>query len=163
VPLTLKDGRFALPLSGETNEGRGSYLLFLDAGGKTWTPGGFVNGGSQPTVIQRDDGTLLSLLRQDPRIPMATSSDGGQTWSEATPTGLKNPGSGIAMTKLKSGRIVLIFNDTDQSDRYPLSIIQSTDDGKTWEEQRTLEADWGEFSYPSIIQADDGMVHVSYM
>ncbi len=162
VPLTLKDGRFALPLSGETNEGRGSYLLFLGSDGKTWTPGGFVNGGSQPTVIQRDDGSLLALLRQDPRIPMATSTDGGKTWSKATPTNLKNPGSGIAMTKLKSGRIVLIFNDTDQSDRYPLSIIQSTDDGKTWEEQRTLEADWGEFSYPSIIQTGDGMIHVGY-
>lgn len=162
VPLTLKNGRFALPLSGETNEGQGSYLLFLGGDGKTWTPGGFMNGGSQPTVIQRDDGSLLALLRRDPRIPMATSSDGGATWSEATPTNLKNPGSGIAMTKLKSGRVVLIFNDTDQSDRYPLSIIQSTDDGKTWEEQRTLEADWGEFSYPSIIQTEDGMVHVSY-
>ena len=66
------------------------------------------------------------------------------------------------MTKLKSGRVVLIFNDTDESDRYPLSIIQSTDDGQTWEEQRTLEADWGEFSYPCIIQSEDGMIHVSY-
>lgn len=41
-----------------------------------------------------------------------------------------------------------------------MSIIQSTDDGKTWK-QRTLEAD-GELSYPSIIQTDDGMIDVSY-
>lgn len=162
VPLMLKDGRLALPDSGETEEGRGSFLLFLGEDGKTWTPGGLMNGGSQPTVIQRDDGGLLSLMRSHPRITMALSSDGGKSWSEGVPTELKNPGSGIAMTKLKSGRVLLVFNDTDQSDRYPLSIIQSTDDGNTWEEQRTLEADWGEFSYPSIIQADDGMIHISY-
>jgi predicted neuraminidase len=162
VPLTLKDGRLALPISGETDEGRGSFLLYLGADGKTWTPSGFMNGGSQPTVIQRDNGELLSLMRAHPRITMAVSADEGKTWSDGVSTELKNPGSGIAMTKLKSGRIVLVFNDTDQSDRYPLSIIQSTDDGKTWTEQRTLEADWGEFSYPSIIQADDGMIHVSY-
>jgi predicted neuraminidase/peroxiredoxin len=162
VPLMLKEGRLALPISGETEEGRGSFLLFLGGDGKTWTPSGFMNGGSQPTVIQRDNGELLSLMRSHPRITMAVSGDAGKTWSNGTATELKNPGSGIAMTKLKSGRVVLVFNDTDQSDRYPLSIIQSTDDGKTWTEQRTLEADWGEFSYPCIIQADDGMIHISY-
>jgi len=162
VPLTLQDGRLALPISGETTEDRGSFLLYLNAGSDTWTRGGFAHGGSQPTVIQRDNGDLLSLMRGKPRIPQSISTDGGATWSESRPTELKNPGSGIAMTRLKSGRVVLVFNDTDQSDRYPLSIIQSFDGGETWEEQRTLEADWGEFSYPSIIQADDGTIHVSY-
>jgi predicted neuraminidase len=162
APLTLQDGRFALPISGETSEGRGSFLLFLAADGKTWTRGGFANGGSQPTVIQRDNGDLLALLRRDPRIPQVLSTDGGQTWSEPVATDLKNPGSGIAMTRLKSGRVLLVFNDTDGEDRYPLSITQSFDGGVTWEEQRTLEADWGEFSYPCIIQASDGTVHVSY-
>jgi len=162
VPLTLNDGRLAVPISGETSEGSGSYLLYLGKDGQSWTRGGFANGGSQPTVIQRDNGDLLALMRHKPRIPQVLSTDNGATWSDATSTDLKNPGSGIAMTRLKSGRVVLVFNDTDQSDRYPLSIIQSFDGGETWEGQRTLEADWGEFSYPSIIQSSDGMIHVSY-
>ena len=162
IPLTLNDGRFALPISGRTSKGYGSFLLYLDADGKNWTQGGFSKGGGQPTIIQRDNGDLLNLMRKEPRIPMTVSTDGGMTWSEPVDTPLKNPGSGIAMTRLKSGRVVLVFNDTDQSDRYPLSIIQSFDEGITWEEQRTLEADWGEFSYPSILQASDGTIHVSY-
>lgn len=162
VPLTLQDGRFALPISGESPKGEGPFLLYLGADGATWSQGGVMERGSQPTVIQRDNGELLALLRGKPRISSSTSSDGGQTWSPVTRTELKNPGAGIAMTRLKSGRVVLVFNDTDQSDRYPLSIIQSTDGGRTWEEQRTLEADWGEFSYPCIIQTSDGMIHVSY-
>jgi predicted neuraminidase len=162
IPLSLQDGTFALPVSGRTSKGYGSFLLYLDADGKTWTQGGFSKGGGQPTIIQRDNGDLLNLMRKNPRIPMTLSTDGGKTWSEPTDTPLKNPGSGIAMTRLKSGRVVLVFNDTDQSDRYPLSITQSFDEGVTWEEQRTLEADWGEFSYPSILQASDGTIHVSY-
>lgn len=162
VPLMLQDGRLALPISGETQEGRGSFLLYLQKGGDAWTRGGFASGGSQPTVIQRDNGDLLALMRSKPRIPQVVSTDGGATWGAPADTDLKNPGSGIAMTRLKSGRVLLVYNDTDQSDRYPLNIIQSTDGGMTWEAQRTLEADWGEFSYPCIIQSSDGMIHVSY-
>lgn len=162
VPLTLQDGRLALPISGETNEGRGSFLMYLGEDGSSWTRGGFADGGSQPTVIQRDNGDLLALMRNHPRITQVVSTDNGTTWSAPETTDLKNPGSGIAMTRLASGRVVLVFNDTDESDRYPLSITQSFDGGKTWEEQRTLEADWGEFSYPSVIQASDGMIHVTY-
>jgi predicted neuraminidase len=66
------------------------------------------------------------------------------------------------MTKLTSGRVVLVFNDTDQDDRTPFNLIQSYDDGETWTDLRTLEADWGEFSYPSMIQASDGMIHITY-
>ena len=162
VPITLNDDRLALPVSGRTSKGSGSFLLYLSNDGTTWTQGGFAQGGSQPTIIQRDNGDLLALMRRHPRIPQVISIDGGQTWSEPATTGLKNPGSGIAMTRLQSGRVVLIFNDTEHDARYPLSILQSTDGGRSWKGQRTLEADWGEFSYPSVIQASDGTIHVSY-
>ncbi|MCC6490924.1 MAG: exo-alpha-sialidase [Candidatus Hydrogenedentes bacterium] len=163
VPLTLDDGTLALPVSGEADETHGSFLLYLQNDGKTWTRSGFVRGGGgQPTVVQRDNGELLCLMRHQPRIMQSVSTDRGATWSAPIATDLKNPDSGIAMTKLKSGRLVLVFNDTDQDDRTPFNIIQSHDDGATWTDLRTLEADWGEFSYPSIIQASDGMIHITY-
>ena len=163
LPLTLADGRFGIPLSGEGPEGYGgSYLLFLDPSGPTWTRGGNVRPGGQPTVIQRDNGDLLMLMRNYRRTRQSVSSDGGATWSESVATDLKNPGSAICMTKLASGRILLVFNDTDVSDRTPFNLIQSNDDGKTWEDIRILEADWGEFSYPSIIQSSDGLIHLTY-
>ncbi|MCL4692911.1 MAG: exo-alpha-sialidase [Candidatus Hydrogenedentes bacterium] len=163
VPLTLDNGTLALPISGEAEDRYGSFLLYLQEDGKSWKPGGFIRGGGgQPTVIQRDNGDLLCLMRDQPRIPMSISTDRGFTWSDPVKTELKNPDSGIAMTKLASGRVLVVFNDTDQSDRTPLSLIQSYDDGETWKDIRVLEQDWGEFSYPSIIQASDGTVHVTY-
>ncbi len=163
APLTLDNGTLALPISGETEDRYGSFLLYLEDDGATWKPGGFIRGGGgQPTVIQRDNGDLLCLMRHQPRIMQSVSTDRGLTWSAPEKTELKNPDSGIAMTKLKSGRLVLVFNDTDQDDRTPLNLIQSYDDGKTWTDLRTLEADWGEFSYPCIIQTSDGMIHLTY-
>jgi predicted neuraminidase/peroxiredoxin len=162
LPLTLKDGTFALPVSGESAGNRGSYLMLLQPDGVTWTRSGVATGGSQPTVIQRDNGDLLSLMRRQPRIMESVSTDGGKTWSNSKPTDLKNPGSGICMTRLKSGRIVLAFNDTDQDDRTPFNVIQSYDGGETWMDIRILEADWGEFSYPSIMQSSEGRIHLTY-
>ena len=163
LPLTLADGRFAIPMSGEGRQAHGgSYLLFLDPAGPTWARSGYVRGGSQPTVIQRDSGELLMLMRSSPRIRQSLSPDGGVTWSDSEATELKNPGSGICMTRLKSGRILLAFSDTDGDDRTPFNLIQSDDGGATWTNLRTLEADWGEFSYPSILQASDGRIHLTY-
>jgi len=163
VPLTLDNGTLALPISGEAEDRYGSFLLYLQDDGRTWKPGGaIVGGGGQPTVIQRDNGDLLCLMRSQPRIPQSVSTDRGLTWSTPVKTELKNPDSGIAMTKLTSGHLVLVFNDTDREDRTPFNLIQSYDDGETWTDLRTLEADWGEFSYPSIIQTSDGMIHITY-
>ena len=163
LPFTLSDGRFGIPMSGEGPQGHGgSYILFLDPAVPTWTRSAFVRGGSQPTIIQRGTGELLMLMRSSPRIRQSISADGGATWSASQATELKNPGSGICMTKLRSGRVLLAFNDTDGDDRTPFNLIQSTDDGITWQDLRTLEADWGEFSYPSIIQASDGRIHLTY-
>lgn len=59
--------------------------------------------------------------------------------------------------------------------RHPLILATSTDLGLTWREDLVLEADAtlrsshdergafvGDYSYPSIIQSNDGLVHVSY-
>jgi predicted neuraminidase len=160
IPLTLPDGRFALPVSGETKDDDGSFLLVRGAG-NTWTRSGIMPGASQPTVIARDNGELLSLMRSRPRIKQSVSKDNGETWSKPVASVLNNPGAGIAMTKLKSGRVVLVYNNSEDS-RSPLNLIQSTDDGETWGDLRTLESDPGPYSYPCIYQADDGTVHVAY-
>jgi predicted neuraminidase/peroxiredoxin len=162
APFTMKDGRFALPISGHVDSVYAGFLLVLEPDNRTWKRFGLMPGGEQPTVIQRDSGELLCLMRGEPRILQSVSGDGGTTWTTPRRTELKCPDSGIAMTKLKSGRVLLAYNDTDKSDRTPFNVIQSTDDGKTWGEMKAIEQDWGEFSYPCIVQSSDGMVHLTY-
>ncbi|MCL4219497.1 MAG: glycoside hydrolase, partial [Candidatus Hydrogenedentes bacterium] len=71
------------------------------------------------------------------------------------------PGSGIAMTRLASGRIVLVYNDS-VDERSPLSVAWSTDEGATWAEPLKLEANPGEYSYPCVTQSEDGKIHATY-
>lgn len=77
-----------------------------------------------------------------------------------TLTDLPNPNSGTDAVTLADGRHLLIYNHSEKG-RSPLNIAVSTN-GKSWTPALTLETEPGEFSYPAIIQAADGTVHVTY-
>lgn len=89
------------------------------------------------------------------------SSDGGLSWNPAAPTELRNPDAGIAMTRLRNGHLVLVFNDSETA-RTPLSIARSLDEAKTWESPLILESNPGEYSYPCVIQDSSGRLHITY-
>jgi predicted neuraminidase len=63
--------------------------------------------------------------------------------------------------RLADGRIVLACNPVREG-RTPLSLLTSSDNGETWPWRSDLETEPGEYSYPSIIQASDGRIHVVY-
>lgn len=160
-PITLKDGSLLLPVEGIEDGIDGSDFLTRIAIGAPWQKAGFTPKGSQPAVIERDDGTLLALLRHPLWITEIISKDAGRTWTPPVATKLKNPDSGIAMTKLANGHLVLVYNDAIAA-RTPLSITRSLDEGKTWEKPLHLESNPGEYSYPCVIQSTDGLIHVTY-
>jgi predicted neuraminidase len=95
------------------------------------------------------------------------SEDGGKTWSKIAPTDLPNPNAGTDAVTLSDGRQLLVYNHTVRSGSFPsgrqMLNVAVSDDGKTWKPMLTLEKeDRSEFSYPAVIQAADGKVHITY-
>lgn len=160
-PVLLASGELVLPVEAIVDGVEGSVFLVGDDGGQAWSRGGFTAGGSQPAVIQRDDGSLFALMRKAPRLTQIESTDRGATWTEALPSTLRNPDAGISMTRLANGHLIVVFNDSELA-RTPLSMARSLDEGRSWETPLQLESNPGEYSYPCVIQTADDMVHVTY-
>ena len=83
-------------------------------------------------------------------------------------TSLPNNNSGTDAVTLKDGRQLLVYNhvlppgDLAKGARTPLNVALSKD-GKTWYASLVLEdSPVGQYSYPSVIQSADGMIHIVY-
>jgi len=178
-PIVLKNGDYLLPIYHETGHdpervGPDSTSLFLrfDPAQKTWTKTGPIRspkGNIQPSVVQLTDSDLLAYCRRggdyDPKtigyIVRAESHDGGMTWGEGRDSGFPNPNAAIELLKLKSGRLLLIYNDS-MSRRTPLTAALSSDQDRTWPYRRNICEGDRDFAYPSAFQARDGRIHLVF-
>jgi len=123
----------------------------------------------QPSILFHKDGSLQALCRSQNRAILETwSKDNGRTWSPLAATSLPNNNSGTDAVTLKDGRQLLVYNHVlpppgkSKGERSPLNVAVSPD-GKTWYAALVLENDTlGQYSYPSVIQSSDGMVHIVY-
>jgi predicted neuraminidase len=77
-----------------------------------------------------------------------------------TPTVLPNPNSGIDLLRLQSGRLLLAFNNS-KTVRTPLNVALAEED-ESWGWIQTIEDEPGEFSYPTLVQSDEGQIHMAY-
>ena len=165
-PLVLPDGSVLVPLANE-NVNMAAMAVAHD-GGARWTFSSLVPtaGVIQPSVIRLGDGTLQAYFRDargTGRIARSTSADQGRTWSAATATELPNPSGGIEAIVLGSGAIAVVHNDHSGQERDRLSIALSNDGGRTWPTRKAIvHVAGGRFDYPSIIQARDGRIHVTF-
>ncbi|MDX2036533.1 MAG: sialidase family protein [Isosphaeraceae bacterium] len=163
----LPSGRWIWPLYCDTFSA--SIMAISDDKGKTWRASapiiGF--GAIQPSVVRKDDGTLVAFMRENGptrRIRVSESKDQGETWSTVKSTDFPNPGAGVEATRLANGHWALIYNDLERG-RNRLAVSISDDEGKTWKWTRHLEdypPGGGSYHYPSIMQGSDGLIHTSY-
>jgi hypothetical protein len=168
-PTVLRDGRYLLGLYSDGFSFAAAAAS--DDEGATWTfTGPIVGAGAvQPSFGERDDGTVVAYLRDNGPAPklaqLAESSDRGTTWSVARDhLDLPEPGAGVDLLVLRSGRWLLFHND-DPSGRHRLAVSISTDQGRTFPRRRWIEsaaAGEARFHYPSAIQTRDGLIRVTY-
>ena len=173
-PVLLKDSTLLAPSSTEGSGGWRVHFEYTKDFGKTWKKTDPINDGKstgiiQPSVLTYPDGSLQALCRSQNRAVIESrSTDGGKSWSEAKAIGLPNNNSGIDAVTLADGRQLLVYNHVLPPDgksngqRSPLNVAISND-GKIWYAALILEdSPISEYSYPSVIQTSDGMVHFIY-
>jgi predicted neuraminidase len=165
-PVLLSNGVLLCPSSTE-NKGWRIHMEMTDDMGVTWERTSALNnrkyGIIQPTVLIHKDGLLQILCRSTKSSIMTSwSTDSGRTWSGPETSGLPNPNSGIDGVTLKSGVQLLVYNHLVKG-RNMLNVAIS-EDGKKWEAAVLIEhgEEGSEYSYPAVIQTEDGMVHITY-
>lgn len=153
-----------------------AHIEFTKDFGKTWTKTEAINDPKilqaiQPSILKYADGRLQILCRsRNTTLNESWSSDGGKTWSEMKASALPNNNSGTDAVTLKDGRQLLVYNHNlpnsswvnGKGPRTPLNVAISKD-GKTWNAALVLEdSPISQYSYPSVIQTKDGLVHIVY-
>ena len=173
-PVLLSNGTLLLPSS---TEGNGWHLRMESTPdfGKTWVMGDTISRGKQkinaiqPSILFHKDGSIQAIGRTKNRAIFSTfSKDNGKTWSDVELIGLPNNNSGTDAVTLKNGKHLLVYNHVlppgteAKGPRTPLNVSIS-DDGIHWKAALVLEdSKISQYSYPSMIQSKDGMVHIVY-
>ena len=129
-------------------------------------------GAIQPSLLDWQNGKIQILVRTRQKvIAESWSSDSGKTWSPLAAIGLPNPNSGIDAIRLQDGRALVVYNP-NATNRATLSLALSPD-GSKWTHaghiettldsgQPNLAYNAAELSYPAVIQASDGQIHLTY-
>lgn len=163
--IVVSNGCWLAPASNEQGNRWDSFVDISKDQGSTWGKSNVISlkhseqeskeGVIQPSLWESELGHIHMLLRSNKGyIYRSDSYDFGQNWCDPYATVLPNNNSGLDVTKLENGALVLAYNPTEKNwgKRTPISLSVSVDNGDTWSEPYNLEYTIeGEYSYPAII------------
>lgn len=171
-PIIINDSILIHPSSTEGN-GWKIHFEISDVKAKKWFSKFDVEAKNidaiQPTLLIHDNKKIQAICRTRNRYLAETwSYDGGKHWTKLKLISLPSTNSGIDAITLKDGTHLLVYNHVfpekgkNKGPRTPLNIAISKD-GKNWYASLVLESDpEGQYSYPSVIQSNDGLIHIVY-
>ncbi|MCC6125639.1 MAG: exo-alpha-sialidase [Pirellulales bacterium] len=181
--LELKSGRLLLPMHGGTGEQgkqkNDAWCYLSDDRGKSWRPSrGRIElpqrGAMEPSVAQFEDGALAMSLRTQLGGPyLSRSTDEGETWEKARPSGLESGESCTCLRRIPgTNQLVLFWNNAKfvpqghhhYGERTPLTAAVSADAGKTWRVAGDIAADpRAEYTNLGCTFTSQGRAIVTYM
>lgn len=174
-------GRHTVLSYGSGDEGRTwQRSNIIDLGGA-----GHHSGATEATVEQLRDGRLWMLIRTNWNVFWeAFSEDDGRSWRVIRPTAIDASSSPGLVKRLKSGRLVLVWNRLNPEGRtdFPLrddrnfaevpasvhrlelAVALSDDDGRTWTRPAVVaRVKKGSLAYPYLFEARPGELWITTM
>jgi predicted neuraminidase len=178
-PIVLHNGDYLLPIYHETGHdteftGFDSTSLFLryEVAKQQWKQTGPIRaavGSIQAAAVEVSPNHLIAYSRRcgnyEPTtngwVVRSESRDGGWTWSEGKNSAFPNPNAAIDFIKLRSGSLLLVYNDS-MNDRTPLTLALSTDQDRTYPHRRNVAEGPFDYAYPLAVQGKDGRIHLIF-
>jgi predicted neuraminidase len=178
-PIVLHNGDYLLPLYFETGfdpeftaPGSSGLFLHYDLKKKEWKQTGRIKsatGNIQPVPVEMENDFLIAYVRRGGNFEPTTngwviraeSHDGGWTWSEGVNSQFKNPNAAVDFIKLRSGNLLLVFND-NMNERTPLTVALSPDKDRAWPWRRNVAEGPFDYAYPMAVQTRDGKIHLIF-
>jgi len=175
-------GRHAVLTYSSTDDGQTWQASnLIDLGGQ-----GHHGGVTEPAIIELGDGRVWMLIRTNwGEFWSGYSYDGGRNWRVLQPSGIKASSAPAIMTRLASGRLMLVWNRPlpEGKDTWPtsggdglwsevpvsnhreeLSIAFSSDDGKSWSKPVVVARQKGTWlAYPYVFEVEPGRIWLTTM
>ncbi len=171
VGIQLRSGRLVVPCDhteARTMVNR-SHIVYSDDRGATWKRGGVLGEKTNECqVVERGDTTLLLNMRSyhgKYRRAIATSKDGGLSWSPVTlDDALVEPICQASLVRYPGGKAgekaLVLFSNPASRKRERLTVRISPDEGATWSAGRVLHA--GPAAYSCLAVTKDGTAACLY-
>ena len=192
-PIFIRNGKRVISAAHRTDRS-GAYVYYSDDDGRSWKISQQVNapkhvksgfhqgvrwnhGAVEPTIVELKDGCLWMIMRtaQDKHY-QSFSTDGGETWSEATPSPFYGTITMPTLYRMHDGRLLFFWCNTTPLPELPTAtgvwddvftnrdavhVAISEDDGKTWKGFRELmlNGERNSNQFGNTVSGQDKSVH----